>query len=545
MTKTKAKDRRAIQQANSAKEQNGGYYTISVRDFEKLLKDWGWALDVSAQGSHHKLRWNGHQVNFPGTKSSKNLPGQAVERAAAVMGMSVTELLTGPILGNPGVAKAITAAAQTQDGWKSTGDRLHTDPTFRVPWDEGDDLGYEVDLTADVDWESDVEPTPTPIAAPTSTYPLDCPTCDLPLIAGQCSQHGRPLVLPDPDAPVEPYHIDAYLDTRFLDLDAANRRVYLAIQRRLVADGVLSEDDLKSPQTTPTARSYTAGTAGAITPSKQKESPVSQPPTYTPHDARPPAPRTAQERGAAAAVTNKANQAKRIAAALPPGKAATIDQVLDRTTGPITDARRRILDVLVDHDGYSSHKDGKATTILCDWVNAKYPGSYVGARASGLSNLLKNMEADKQIKRAGNSKRTHLITIVDPLDVEFVKRGKGAGGFEVKDEEVPITTPEPESTPTPEPAFTPAEEPLDLPEPEPEPAPVAEPAPKPVVDVTLKRVTPIAPATPTITVTSTDDDLWEVLDLLTGNATLPFTRETITDFNVWCDATRRLLGHAK
>ena len=528
---------------------SGAVLAIDHKDFIRLLRDWGWtdadSTDANVGSGHQKFRWHGHQVNFsrPHGGIERMLPRVVAERAAEIMGMSIVELLTGPTLDNPGVAKAIARAEQIDNGelnrWSNARDRLGVD-IGDLTNAQGDD---DVDLTFDVEDPDPADHTPPTI----STYPLDCPReyCSHALVSGTCPLHGRPLHLPEPDEPLTGYHLDAFLEvSSFIDLEPPDRRIYLALQRRLKDEGLLTEDDTRplTPRDVPSLTRHTngstvmAGTDRAVTPqSPGKDDMAITELTEEEQEAT-------RQKMLRATQIKKEKDAARKAAAPSIGQARNIDQVLQRTTGTIFPARRHILEALCNLGGRVHHDGGKATALLIPEVE-RVSGKKIKA-SSTITSLIASMEADDQLARNTNAKQTYDIMVLDPL-VEVKKVEEEVA----KEPEIPSV---PDIPPPPEPELVEqASQPIvEHHAVAPQPAPVIERVPTPPITPppaapVAPPITPPAPPIPTITDTSTDSDLWDLLDILLGDLTLTFSRDTVTAFNVWANATRALLDLAE
>lgn len=212
------------------------------------------------------------------------------------------------------------------------------------------------------------------------------------------------------------------------------------------------------------------------------------------------------------------NIAKRLASAPAPGTSTTLDGVLNRTPGPIHMSRQMVLESLIHMGGVIEDlKGGLATSQLLEIMKEdRYSGEQ-----SALSSLLLSMEADKQIRRYSKGKRTYMIGLLDPVeDVDI----------EVINYMFDHTTTETEARKALLKLAKAAAEPEPVIEPEVVAAPAPVPAPTP---------TP-APALPAVSVLSSDDDLWSLLEIILDGPVM-LNKDTLAAVTKWMDSTRELL----
>lgn len=199
---------KAAQRARAVGGNHNPFIDVDARELRRLLKAWGWEQVPGGAGSHEKWRWHSDQVNFP--PAADGIPRVVVYRAAASMGVTAVEFLTGPTIDNPGVAKAAARAdelaAGRRVGLASTADRLTTGPV---------DVGTVRE------------------------------------------RMGVPAVSVAPEGEgiegVTDRQLEWFLSVQghFTELDVQARRAFLEIKRRAVASGLMDADEIVTPPLPP------------------------------------------------------------------------------------------------------------------------------------------------------------------------------------------------------------------------------------------------------------------------------------------------------
>lgn len=358
-TKVRAKERRRRDSAQARSSGSGGFLPIPTRELRRLLSEWGWEDQPNASGGHqYRHRWplTGDAIT---TGDYPQTPRVVLEKVSTVMRVPIKYVLEGPTTSNP-YRERVLEDMNRRERRFDRGDYLevkHESETTLVP-----NLEEAVD-------EHDVDET--------SSEPE----------------------LVDVDESVSEAEVERFVALRergFLELEYAERREFLDLRRRLTEEGLFMPEVDEATRVATTNGSN--GNGSVIAP--RRAVPLSandvEPTAYTP------------ERTARMVQGRKASIETRKSSAPKPGKATTVDEVLERGT-VATPQRRAVLETLVGLGGeVADQKSGLASTLLGDLMERAGLGRPGGG-------LLRSMEDDHQIGRETNGKRTYRVFLLDPI----------------------------------------------------------------------------------------------------------------------------------